>query len=95
MRLDDLNTGQRIVLVIASGAVLLVAAWWIVIEDSARGGWFGYTPNTNPVFPDGHVFRFSQTVVALVLIAATVLWTAIGLRLLRGPRRSPAADTTT
>lgn len=84
-----MNHSQRVVVVIALGLVLLTAAWTLdrVLWDPTDSGWFAYAPNTGALMdgvdPDAQAVREGG-----VYLAATLVWAASGVALLR---RSPAA----
>ncbi len=85
-----MNHSQRVVVVIAVGLVLLTGSWTLnrVLWDPVDSGWFAYAPNTGVIMdgvdPDVQALREGG-----IYLAATLLWAACGVALLR---RSPVAD---
>jgi hypothetical protein len=78
-----LNRAQRIVLVLAWGAVLSVVAG-SVLDRNPSGGWLGYAPQPREVlnYMGG---RSDPIGAAIVWIAAIGLWAAGSLWLLADP----------
>lgn len=81
-----MNRSQRVVLSIALGAALIVAASavnaWIM--GSSGGGWFMYPPNANAIAPltSTDYYLAQQLGVWIVAIA---IWLSVRWRLLRTP----------
>ena len=86
-RLASLNLAQRIVAVVALAGLLRAIGDYAVTQLPSEGGWFGYAPLTEAVFPDTGFFQggwraFVATLIWVVLIAA---WAAVSLWLLGLP----------
>lgn len=75
-----LNLGQRVILVVALGAVCVAVDGFVAPRSS---GWFGYAPNTGVVFdPDAG----GKLKVLGVRLALTLAWTSSSFFLLRSPK---------
>jgi hypothetical protein len=86
-RIDRLPLRQRVILVIATAAVLLVGGGWVTDRGPGGSGWFGYAPLPQGVVTPGSMSRGDATLFYLGLI---VVWTTVSLLLLRAgaPPRS-------
>jgi cytochrome bd-type quinol oxidase subunit 1 len=82
-RIDRLPLRQRVVLVIALGALLQVLGGWVT-DRGGRIGWFGYAPVTGAVVGPG---TMSHGVADLVYVGLIVVWAAVALWLLRSGNR--------
>ena len=86
-----MNRAQRIILVVALGVALLVAAVVVNLLMLARfdGGWFAYVPSSPVTTSDNYFTVTSDRAImrqGLVWLAALALWTGVSLWLLRTPR---------
>ena len=76
-----MNRDQRIVVVVAFGILLAVAAVTVNrLLDNPDGGWFAYAPNTGVRFPSGTEPTWRR---AAVWIGAVGIWVVSSLYLLR------------
>ena len=81
-----LNGGQRVVLCVALGAVMVVlgfalqAAFW---SRGGGGGWFNYAPNNGVVFTYDGVDRGAIAGQAAMWLGLVVAWTGLSLLALR------------
>jgi hypothetical protein len=82
-RIDLMPLRQRVLLVIAIGAALLVVGGWVTDRRGVSSGWFGYAPDTAVLLHAGATMR--PAVVALIQLGLIVIWAAVSLRLLRAP----------
>ena len=79
MPIGPVNRAQRVVLVVALGAVLVVVGWWTT-SPSPVTGWTGYAPLTSSPLVTGGLHLWVRAVIWLILIGA---WTGTSLVLLR------------
>ena len=87
-RIVLLPVRQRVVIVIAIGAVLLILGDWIT-DRRGTGGWFGYAPLTQVgVVPSS----LSPGLATAVHLAVVVVWAAASLWLLGGGQRPQSID---
>ncbi len=86
--LDRLALRQRVVVVIALGAVALVVGLWVTALN--QPGWFGYAPGTlyRVQGPSGT----NVTAVALAWLALVVVWAAVSVAVLGSSGAPPAGD---
>jgi hypothetical protein len=81
-----MSSGQRIVSVVALGAIAVVVANTLnAVLDQPDGGWFMYAPNSTVTYEstdDGATIR-----AALIWLAATGTWLGLSWHILRD--RSP------
>jgi hypothetical protein len=74
-----LNPAQRVVIVVALGAIAVACD---AAVGAPRGGWFGYAPNTSIVYEPG-ISALVRLVLRCVLAA---VWAVISIVLLRRRR---------
>ena len=79
MHIGPVNRAQRVVLVVALGAVLVVVGWWTT-SPSPVTGWTGYAPLSSGPLVTGGPHLWVRAVIWLILIGA---WTGTSLVLLR------------
>ena len=84
MVLEELNRAQRVVLVVAIGAVLVVGVLALTAEwNRPRGGWFAYAPNTEVAFAGDGSSSWPIWRDALTWVGAVVVWAGAALYVLR------------
>ncbi len=76
---DRLALRQRVVVVVALGAVALVIGLWVTALNQP-GGWFGYAPGT--FVRAGSPSGTSVTGIALAWLALVAVWAAASVALL-------------
>jgi hypothetical protein len=84
---DRLNMSQRWVLVLALGASLLTLGH-LLERSSARGGWFGYAPNTSFTYGGFGALARHPWLDAGMWFGFVVLWALVSLWLLASSRES-------
>lgn len=78
------NIAQRVVIVIALAAALLVFGLWLTHLGSERVGWFGYAPlRSIPPVARGGIPGWARMLIWLALVAA---WAVPSFFLLRSKR---------
>lgn len=85
-----MNLGQRVIVSVALGAALAVAAATIsrlLIDSSSLGGWFAYEENTKVYGLSGAASDSDVLRAAAVWLIAIAVWLMISYRLFR-PRSS-------
>ncbi len=87
MHSGPVNHAQRVVLVVALGAVLVVVGWWAT-SLSPNTGWTGYAPLTSGPLVTRGLHLWVRAVIWLILIGT---WTITSLALLRSPG-APGTD---
>ncbi len=85
-RLQTLNLGQRIVLVIALAGVLSTVGSYTVKGRAGEGGWFAYTPLMGEGFLPFADQGWHPVPAALLWVALIALWAAASVWLLGGRR---------
>ncbi len=89
-RVDSLNLGQRVVLIVAWAGILRAAGSHIVGPSGPfADDWFAYAPNTQETFVPPGLGSFGS---ALVWMALTVVWAAFSAWLLKSGPRPPTAE---
>ena len=83
------NRAQRVVLVVALGAALMVVGWWTT-SGSSFTGWTAYAPLTNGPLGASRLHLWVRAVIWLALIGA---WTAVSLIVLRARPARDGADS--
>lgn len=88
-RLQALNLGQRIVLVIAlAGALRTVGTY--TVNRRGGDGWSAYVPLTERAYHSVGDPGWHPVAAALLWLALITLWAAVSVWLLGGPRQDPA-----
>ncbi len=96
MPIVRLNSGQRVIVCVGLGALLVVLgfaarAWW---WETPSGGWFNYAPNNGVVFSYDDSDRGPIILQALIWIGLVAVWTAVCLIVLRTRSARHAAPST-
>jgi hypothetical protein len=86
--LRRLNLGQRIVLVVALGAVLRTVGSYTVNRRAANGDWFSYMPLTEAPYVPALDPGWHPIPAALLWIALILVWALASVWLLGRSRRS-------
>ena len=93
MKIGRLNTGQRIVIIVALGISLHLIGQWLIgyWEFGSRDfGWVAYAPLSNTAFP-GRIL-LHPWVILLIHLLLTIVWMVISIALLH-PRPMKGAGT--
>lgn len=89
-RVDSLNLGQRVVLIVAWAGILRAAGSYIVGPSGPfADDWFVYAPNTQEAFVNPGLGSFGPT---LVWMALALVWAAVSAWLLKSGPRPPTAE---
>jgi hypothetical protein len=96
MKIGRLNTGQRVVIVVALGISLHLVGQWLIgyWEFGSRDfGWVGYAPLSNTAFP-GRIL-LHPWVILLIHLLLTTVWMVISMALLqqRPTKSAPSEES--
>ena len=93
-RLDRLNLGQRIIIVIALGGLMYWLGIWIsTLSKPAAFGWVAYAPLSGSTFPP--IGGLTPRWTLLMWAGLTLAWAGLSLAVLRSPKdsRPPSGGT--
>ena len=94
MRSRGLNTRQRVVVVIGTGAGLFFFGSWLTTRGQGGSGWVAYAPLSNTVNAAGPAGPgLHPWVRLLVWLALVAVWVVVGVVLLRSRRPEDAPGT--